>query len=470
MGSYPMDEDENCTFIVADFDAKENANEPAKTTDMRKTVLAFYDECQKMGIPAHMEVSRSGFGLHVWVFFEKPLPARDARRMFAAVLTAATNAAIGVDFKYYDRFLPAQDTLPMTGSRLGNLVALPLQGWALEFRPESRAGIAGTQAKVLLASDSDSGHGHTHWSEIRGMLEASRLETGVKRRSLAIFGVLAQAEAAVHGVPVDDVAFHEVGAIDSIVDIVGAAAGLEALAPDTITAGPIELGGGTVHCNHGELPVPAPATLRLVTGMPVRTGGFNKEMTTPTGAAILRASVDEFIETAAFTELKTAYGIGERKLEKPNVLRVSLRESCAPETSPEAGGWQTRRLFVLEADIDDMTGEDLGFLMEMLFQAGALDVVFIPCVMKKSRPGQRISVLVPPEKREAVRRCLFIHSSTGGFREQPVDRLELPRSFGTTEDGMRTKTLILDGNPLRSKIEFEDRAESARRSGSPLKR
>jgi uncharacterized protein (TIGR00299 family) protein len=291
---------------------------------------------------------------------------------------------------------------------------------------------------------------------------------------LDIFSRIAKAESQVHGVGEEDIAFHEVGALDSIIDIVGAAICLDILKPDRITCGEIELGGGTVHCAHGELPVPAPATLLLCRGLPVKTGGFNKEMTTPTGAAILASSVDEFITIGNFRELKTAYGIGKRKLDKPNVLRVSLREESL-ESRGQGGGqggdFMSEDLITLETNIDDMTGEALGFLMDALFDAGALDVTITPCVMKKSRPGTIVSVLVPPEKLAALRGTLFQRSSAIGFREIPLRRLSLKREaaelrgeFGSA----RTKTVFYDGKPLRSKIEYEDRARLARERGISL--
>jgi uncharacterized protein (TIGR00299 family) protein len=273
---------------------------------------------------------------------------------------------------------------------------------------------------------------------------------------------------------VDEVGFHEVGALDSIIDVVGTAVCLDLLKPDRITAGEIELGGGMVKCAHGILPVPAPAVLILCRGLPVKTGGFNKEMTTPTGAAILAASVDEFITTARFTEIKTGYGIGTRKMEKPNLLRVSWREEAdAPigNTVDDTGGYIDEELVLMETTIDDMTGEALAFLMERLFDSGALDVTFSPVTMKKSRPGTIVSILAPPAKCAPLRKAVFTGSTTIGLRETPVRRLSLAREAGTLSGAFgeaRTKTVFLDGRPLRGKIEFEDRARVARERGISL--
>ena len=304
------------------------------------------------------------------------------------------------------------------------------------------------------------------------MLENSSLREGARRRALDIFSRIARAEAQVHGTMVDDVAFHEVGALDSIIDVTGAAICLDILNPEHISCGEIELGGGTVTCAHGVLPVPAPATELLVQGLPVKTGGFNREMTTPTGAAILASCVDEFITgPASFTQLKTGIGIGTRKLDKPNVLRLSWREYDPVSVKTRTGRWKTEALTLLETNIDDMNAEALAFLMDRLFEAGALDVSFSPLVMKKSRPATGLSVLGRGEKLDALRECLFRNSTTIGFREIPVERLSLERreeelsgEFGRA----RAKTVYLGEEKLRTKIEFEDRARLARDRGISL--
>jgi uncharacterized protein (TIGR00299 family) protein len=374
---------------------------------------------------------------------------------------------------------------------------LGLAGWKLEFARDSRNGIGGIHASVILdEEDGNHGphghHGHEHnhehhehehhdhgehahnsWKEIRALIEKAALRDGAKTRALDIFSRIAVAESKVHGVPVEDVAFHEVGAMDSIIDIVGAAICLDILGPEKITAGEIELGGGTVKCAHGILPVPAPATELLMQGLPVRTGGFNKEMTTPTGAAILASCVDEFITgPASFKEIKTGVGIGNRKLDKPNVLRVSWREMDLPvESAAGERPWISEELTLLEANIDDMTGEALGFLMERLFEAGALDVSFTPCTMKKSRPGVMVSVLVRGDRLDALRETFFCHSTTIGFRESAVNRLSLRREETTLSGPFgeaKEKTVFYGGEKLSSKIEFEDRARLAREKGISL--
>jgi uncharacterized protein (TIGR00299 family) protein len=383
------------------------------------------------------------------------------------------------------------------------LGALGLSGWKLDFVRDERCGIAGERATVEIGGqhhghdhqpqghghdhghDHDShrhehhDHGHSHarggedphgsWKEIRRLIETAELPEGARIWALDMFSRIAEAEARVHGVAVDDVVFHEVGALDSIIDIAGAAICLDMLKPDRITCGEIELGGGEVQCAHGILPVPAPAVRILTEGMPVRTGGFNREMTTPTGAAILASCVDEFITgPCSFRPLKTACGIGQRKMDRPNVLQLSWREVEAAAARPGAGGekpWISEDLLLLEANIDDMTGEALGFLMERFFESGALDVTFAPLTMKKSRPGVTVAVLCRRDNADTLRETFFRHSTTIGFRETAVNRLSLKREVKTLQGGFgaaREKIVSLGGGKTKSKIEYEDRARFAR--------
>ncbi|MDR2786575.1 MAG: nickel pincer cofactor biosynthesis protein LarC [Treponema sp.] len=395
------------------------------------------------------------------------------------------------------------------------LAKLGVEGWKLDFAEDERGGLRGLHAAVELegetghiARDEEYGeggghgsgygrdggghhggdHAHNSWRDIRALIGNSAISAGAKKRALAIFTRIADAEAEVHGVSPDEVTFHEVGALDSIIDVVGTAICLDMLNPDRITAGPLELGGGTVRCAHGILPVPAPAVLVLVRGIPVTTGGFSKEMTTPTGAAIIAASVDDFVTRSAFTEIKTGCGIGTRRMERPNLLRVSLRETPAvfpsarfPADPPFAAGPSptgdvpgdliSEELILLETNIDDMTGEALAFLMERLFAAGALDVTISPCVMKKSRPGSIVAALCPREKLEPIRDAVFRNSGAIGFREIPVRRISLKREAGKTGGefgGAGTKKVYYGGKLLRSKIEYEDRAALARARGIGL--
>jgi uncharacterized protein (TIGR00299 family) protein len=330
---------------------------------------------------------------------------------------------------------------------------LKVHGWSLRFAQEERCGITGTRALVEVDEAHGHHHGHhhhTHWSEIKTLIETSGVNEKAKRLALRIFEKVAIAEAKVHNKPVESVAFHEVGAVDSIIDIVGAAICLTELAPERITASAVELGGGFVQCAHGLLPVPAPATALILQGLPVKEGGFDCEMTTPTGAAILATVVDEFLPQGIFTEAANAYGVGGRKLDKPNLLKASWRESADKGTT-----YLSETLTQIECTIDDMTGEHFAHLMDQLYEAGALDVAFVPCTLQKSRPGTLVKVLCAAPVLCAVRRALFVHSTTIGFREALVNRLSLPRTEEMVE-GVRHKTVYLDGQKLRSKPEYED--------------
>ncbi|GMO39914.1 MAG: nickel pincer cofactor biosynthesis protein LarC [Termitinemataceae bacterium] len=354
---------------------------------------------------------------------------------------------------------------------------LHLSGWDLVFEKTDRCGIFGTKATVMCNNHKE--HDHRHYSDIKLMIKNSGITDNAKRLAFGIFERLAKAEAEVHGVSLDDVAFHEVGAVDSIIDIAGAAICIDILAPDRITASEVELGGGTVHCAHGILAVPAPATLKLVQGMPAKTGTYDKEMTTPTGAAILNFCVDEFMPRFIFKEVKSAYGIGQRKMDRANVLRVSLRETVKEnimahnsESHNGESHYIEEELILMQTNIDDMTGEELGFLMEMLFSGGALDITFTPSIMKKSRPATIVSVLTNSEKLTEMRKIIFKHSSSIGIRETKVNRVSLPRTLGEikTKLGLRrTKTVKVDEQTSRTKIEFDDLAKIAREHNISLR-
>jgi uncharacterized protein (TIGR00299 family) protein len=360
---------------------------------------------------------------------------------------------------------------------------LELDGWSIGFEKDERCGIAGTRAIVKVydgaggaprVPEEHSCHCHEHgegshpeyrsWRDIRALIERSGITDGAKKRALSIFSRIAAAEAEVHGVPADEVTFHEVGALDSIIDIVGSAVCLDMLKPDRVTSSEIELGGGTVKCAHGILNVPAPATLKLCEGLPVRTGGFDREMTTPTGAAILAASVDRFVTKCSFRQIKTAYGIGSRKLDRANVLAVSWREEEPDFDGGRAGERIYEELVMLETNIDDMTGEALGFLMDRAFEVGALDVTFTACVMKKSRTGVIVSVLCHPQRLPAIRSVIFEKSSAIGLRETVARRVSLPREQRSVkyEGGeAEIKTVFLDQNRRRTKIEYRSREKLA---------
>jgi hypothetical protein len=266
--------------------------------------------------------------------------------------------------------------------------------------------------------------------------------------------LVAEAEAKVHHIPVGEVHFHEVGALDSIADIVGAAICLDYLKVDKVMASPVQLGSGTVKCAHGIMPVPAPATAEILKNIPVRTGLVQYEATTPTGAAILAATVENFTPVVNFEIQKIGYGLGTIDTEVPNVLRVFLAEVDDSEQ-----GLQQRDATLLECNIDDFNPENYEYVMELLFNAGASDVWIESIIMKKSRPAVRLSVLCAPVEAGQMKSILFTHTTTIGLRETMLKKNELFREERTvhTEYGdVRVKQSFYQGKLVNVKPEFED--------------
>ena len=332
------------------------------------------------------------------------------------------------------------------------LAKLNISGFHLGITRDKRKGISGTKATVIIMNQEN--EKHRHLSHIEGLINASTLSEKVKKNSLKIFERVAVAEAKIHDIPVEEVHFHEVGALDSIADIVGAAICLDYLNVGRIMSSPVQLGGGTVKCAHGIMPVPAPATAEILLNIPVKTGLVNHEATTPTGAAILAAMADEFTSSINFPIVKTGYGIGHRDTEIPNVLRVFL---C--ETSDVAGDVTSEEAVLLESNIDDMNPEHYDYILEQLFRAGASDAWLVPIVMKKSRPAATLSVLCQPGLSSEMKDIIFTHSSSIGIREQRLRKDMLRREETTveTEYGrVRVKQSYYKGRLVRSKPEFED--------------
>jgi uncharacterized protein (TIGR00299 family) protein len=306
--------------------------------------------------------------------------------------------------------------------------------------------------------------GGRRYDEIRRLLERARLAPEVRARALATFGALAEAEARVHGIAVEQVHFHEVGAVDAIVDVTGAAIGLQRLGIARVTCTPLPLGHGTVDTEHGPLPLPAPATLELLRGLPVTPAHIAWETVTPTGAALVRTLVDEFRELPAMVVERIGIGAGnDRAGGLPNVLRAVLGR---------AGGTGADRVVTLECHLDDLNPEHFDYLMERLFEAGALDVALQHLQMKKNRPGFAIRVIARPAEREALARVLFAESTTLGVRVSEADRIVLAREerrVATPFGPIRVK-VVRDaaGRPTPS-AEYEDCKKAARRAGVPLR-
>ena len=313
-------------------------------------------------------------------------------------------------------------------------------------------------------------HGHDthshgrHYAEIRDGIAKSKLGARVKERALAIFEALARAEAKVHGSTVDAVHFHEVGAVDAIVDVVAAAVGLELLEIDRVTCSPIAVGHGTVESDHGRLPLPAPATLELLVGLPTVPAGVEWETLTPTGAAILKTVVDEFTSLPAMTVEKVGYGAGnDRPGPMPNVLRATLGRRS---------GVGRDRVVCIETHLDDLVPEHFDYLMERLFEEGALDVSLQSLQMKKNRPGFLVRVLARPSDRDALARIVFAESTAIGVRVSEWDRLVLERTKKRLKTPLGSVSVKLIRSPegdVDCSPEYDDCKRLARKHDLPLR-
>lgn len=313
-------------------------------------------------------------------------------------------------------------------------------------------------------------HAHRNLKNIEAIIAASSLGEEVRRTSLTIFRKIAEAEAKVHGKDIHEVHFHEVGATDSIVDIVGAAICFHRLGVDAVWASPVELGGGFVRCAHGLMPVPAPATVEILKGIPTTRGAVKQETTTPTGAAILAALVSKYTESPELVMDETAYGIGHRDTDIPNVLRVHLARPAESSATASAGGTMSSAR-LLQCNIDDMTPEMLGVVMDLLMESGAMDVHFTPILMKKGRPATCISLLCSAQDEEKFKMLLFRHTTTLGIKSFPLQKTVLATAFerlDTPLGSVTMKNALLDGEIIRSKPELEDCREISRRQGIPL--
>ena len=322
----------------------------------------------------------------------------------------------------------------------------------------AKMGIVGTKATVRLAEGVE--RPARHLSTIRGIVADAGYGADVRNRALAMFEAIAMAEAGIHGKSVAEIHFHEVGATDSIVDVVGAAIGLAYLDAEAVYCGPVEVGGGMVRCEHGLLPVPAPATAALLTGVPCNYGGVDGEATTPTGAAILKCTVGAFAPPPAFKPETIGYGLGQKDFARPNVLRLTRGETFQ-QLQAEAD-------IEVACNIDDMPAEAFAPLMEGLFAQGAKDVFLTPIVMKKSRPGTRVSILVGEQRLDAVLGELFTASTTIGARLHEVAKRMLPREervVATKLGDVRVKLVTLPNGETRWKSEHDDVAAVAAKSG-----
>ena len=350
----------------------------------------------------------------------------------------------------------------------------------------TKAGIRGKQMSVLVCGGQEEGHeehkyehherhhheyhehhehhehhGHTHAGlhDVEHIINSINASEKVKNDAKAVYNLIAEAESNAHGCPVEQIHFHEVGTMDAIADVTGVCYLLHELQIDKIIASAVRTGYGEVHCAHGILPVPAPATEYLLRGIPVYNGSIKGEMCTPTGAALLKYFVSSFGEMPVMQIEKTGYGMGKKDFEVINCIRAMLGTSTSVDTKG--------KICILSCNLDDMTPEAVGFAMEELFKAGALDVYTMPVNMKKNRPGILFNCICEPEQREEMIRLMFLHTTTLGIRETVCDRYTLERTIdiqNTPYGDVHIKRASGWG-VLRSKPEYEDIAKIAREKG-----
>lgn len=341
------------------------------------------------------------------------------------------------------------------------------------LREESqKCGIRGTHFSVLVhgvqegpshphTEASHSGHHpHAHLSDILDLVDRLALSETVRKNISEVYHRIAQAESLVHGIPVSDIHFHEVGTLDAIADITAVCLLMERLAPVQVIASPVCVGSGQVQCAHGILSVPAPATAELLRGVPIYSGRIQSELCTPTGAALLRQFAVRFGEMPILCPEKIGYGMGRKDFAQANCLRAILGADSPSEDD----------ILELSCNLDDMRAEDIGFASEQLLSAGALDVFTVPIGMKKSRPGALLCVLCRPENREQMVKLLFCHTTTLGIREKACRRAVLARQEQTVDTpcGTVRKKISTGYGICREKWEYEDLARIAREEGRTL--
>jgi pyridinium-3,5-bisthiocarboxylic acid mononucleotide nickel chelatase len=346
----------------------------------------------------------------------------------------------------------------------------PLGGWSLEAARVTRQGIAATQVFFTLPE----GQPLRHLQDLLGLLAGANLPRGVHDKAERVLRALGSAEAAVHGIAVEDVHFHEIGALDTLFDVVGVVAGLEALGVDRLYVGPLNVGGGTVRMAHGRLPVPPPAVALLVRGLITYGTPDVGELLTPTGAALLATLGTALPGQPPLRIGATGSGAGQKHLPDANVVRVTLGEEATPRTLPKAppGTPLQDNLLVLNCNIDNMNPELYSYVVEQVLAAGALDAWLTPIIMKKGRPGVLVSVLTDAAGAPALRQALFRETSTLGIRTLAVQRERLERRWERVETvygPIRVKVGLLGTEEINRAPEYDDCAAAARQHGVALK-
>ena len=381
--------------------------------------------------------------------------------------------------------------LELTGDRkafVDQMNAIGLPGVRVEAEDAVKCGITGTHMKVTVNGeeeesvdadhhhdhdhphdhDHDHDHGHEHhhhhasMADIQALISGLEVSERVRQDALAVYSLIAEAESKVHGRPVSDIHFHEVGTMDAVADVVGVCLLMEKIAPDQIIASPVHTGSGYVRCAHGVLPVPAPATALILQGIPSYGGEVRGELCTPTGAALLKHFVSRFGDRPVMTVEAIGYGMGKKDFERANCVRAFLGENEGERES----------VVRLECNLDDMTGEDIGFAMEQLFAAGAREVFTQAVGMKKNRPGVLLTVLCAAQDADRLAEVMMQHTTTLGIRRQEMSRYFLHREIKTVDTAYgKVRVKYASGMGVtRSKPEFDDLAALAREKGVSLQK
>ena len=356
------------------------------------------------------------------------------------------------------------ELLPDREGFLRKLNGLGIPGVRFIAEKSVKCGIKGTHIRVAVHGEEETEHMHEHhhhnhgsMGDIRSIVSRLRIPATVKLDVMAVYEEIAQAEGHVHGIPVEQIHFHEVGTMDAIADITAVCLLMHELDVDQVLASPVHVGSGQVRCAHGILPVPAPATAHILRDLPIYGGSIRGELCTPTGAALLKHFVTEFGDMPAMKVKSIGYGMGKKNFERANCVRVLLGET---KEKPD-GIWE------LNCNIDDMTGEQIGFALELLMEQGALDVFTIPIGMKKSRPGILLTLLCREADIERMVSLMFKHTTTLGIREKFCGRYTLERKMEMedTPHGIIRRKVSSGYGVRRSKYEYEDVAKAARENG-----
>lgn len=344
-----------------------------------------------------------------------------------------------------------------------HLKLLGVANYQVSFSKVDRCNLSAVRATVEIGPE----HSHRHLADLLRIINDSQLSAAVKDRASSVFSLLAEAESEVHDVPVERIHFHEVGALDAIIDIVGACIGFELLGIDRFICSPLHVGSGTVEIAHGRFPVPPPAVVSLLRGAPIYSTEVKGELVTPTGAAIIKAVTQEFGPLPAMTVSSIGYGAGSRDYKDfPNALRVVIGETA------DRPAEDVERLVMLETNIDDMSPQVFGHVMDKAFELGALDCYFTPVQMKKNRPGTLVAILCNPAQQKTLCEMLLVETTTLGVRSYEVERVALARAIVKVETpfgAIDVKEARMDGRLLRAMPEYEQCRSAACEAGVTLR-